>query len=116
MKLGLYAAFHWVLLGLLTLPLLIAPVLLWPIFSRRFPSIDRSGFALVASLALMSTTVIAIRAAVIDHLAMLKNPALRLEWPYYFNEVTALWLGLAIPRFLIPWLRLGSFTSTRGAV
>lgn len=115
-QIALYGVFHWFLLGLLTLPILIAPVLAWPRLSRAVPSVENSRPAQVAMLGLLAVSAVAVRAALLEYPVLLTHPSSLLRSWNYLNEAVALWLGLAVPRFVIGALGLGTFSSKSEAV
>ena len=115
-QIALYGVFHWFLLGLLTLPILVAPVLAWPRLSRAVPSVERSRLALVAMLGLLAVAAIAVRALLLEYPVLLTHPSSLFRSWNYFNESVALWLGLVVPRLAIGPLGLGTFLSKSEAV
>ena len=104
-----YGVAHWVLLGLLTLPILVMPALAWPWVSRAHPSVEQSGVAFALALGVLCATAVLVRAALLTYPVLLKHPTSLVD-SHYAMEWLALWLGLTIPRVALPSLKLGAFT------
>jgi hypothetical protein len=109
----LYGIAHWLLLGTLTLPFLVAPIVVWPWVVGVVPSVERSIPSLIAVLAVLSAIVILGRVVFLEY-TVIRNQPLAIFQPFYLADWAALGLGLLVPRLAVPFLRRGVFTSGAG--
>ncbi len=102
-----YGIFHWLFLGLLTLPFLIAPILLWPRISRTWPRAENSWCQMLLFLGLLSALAIALRLFFLEHPVILAHGPSTVIGGDAVISCLALWLGLSIPRLILPGLKPG---------
>ena len=109
LQIAAYGIFHWLLLGVVTWPFLVAPVFLWPFIARHFPAVEGSRVVLALVLAFLAALAVSARVAWLELPTLRSNPAFLFTSSFYCWEWAALWVGLLIPRLTWSALRTGVF-------
>jgi len=110
-----YGMFHWTMLSAMTLPIFVAPVVVWPRIARAAPSLERRRGPMMLGVSCVAVLGVALRFAFLEYPGLLKMPGATLAAfaaaPSSLAELVATWVGLLAPRLFLARLATGAFVS-----
>jgi hypothetical protein len=114
-QIAAFGLVHWALMSLVSLPVFMVPVLVWPMLARVAPLVETNIRFLIGACFVLSLVAIIIRALVMEWPGLMAHPgpmaAAYVRSPVVYLELAATWLGLSVPRLILPSLRPGVFVS-----
>lgn len=87
----IYAAFHWLLLSVLTAPILLAPFFAWALLVRVFPGMDRNQLSGTAMMVLLTGVTIWGRGWLLEHRSFLETSVALRDWNYVREWFALAW-------------------------
>ena len=104
---GIYSTFWWLLLGIVTVPVLMLGTTGWALFTRRYDHLERSLGALILGVCFLALAVVFAKGVLLGDLRPLRG--WRGVHGFPFKEWLSLSVGMTLPRLTSRGLRLGVF-------